>query len=111
MASKALKPNHSSPIAPANTAVLAYDLGGTKVSVGIVNSKGKILAEIREEVQIQEGKAAVLNQLVRLGKEFLKGYPKIKRVGIASAGPLDPRKGVLLDPTNFTSKHGTWGKV
>ncbi len=91
--------------------VLAYDLGGTKVAVGVVNSKGKILAEIREPVVIDQGKKAVLEQLGKLGRQFINKYPKIKSVGMASAGPLDPYKGILLDPTNFASKEGTWGIV
>lgn len=103
MVKKNLKPI----IAP----VLSYDLGGTKVAVGVINSKGKILAEVRESVRIEDGKQAVIDQLVKLGKNFLSEFPKIKKVGMASAGPLDPQKGVLLDPTNFTSRHGSWGKV
>ena len=38
-------------------------------------------------------------------------HPNVKRAGIASAGPLDPIGGVLLDPTNFASASGTWGHV
>jgi glucokinase len=89
--------------------VLAYDLGGTKVSVGAVTSKGQVLEEIREPVLIQQGKAAVISQLARLGREFIKKYPKIKKVGMASAGPLDPQHGLLLDPTNFQGPEGHWG--
>jgi glucokinase len=88
-------------------------LGGTKVAVGVVDSNGKILAEKRVPVVIAEGKKAVLRQLADLGCEFIRNYPSIKRVGIASAGPLDPKKGVLLDPTNFVSAKEPqgWGKV
>ena len=93
--------------------VLAYDLGGTKVAVGVIDSSGKILAETRVPAVIEEGKAAVLKQLVMLGRELLKRYPAVKRIGIASAGPLDPKKGLLLDPTNFVSAKEPkgWGKV
>jgi len=93
------------------TKVLSYDLGGTKVAAGVVNSRGKILDEIRVPVEIEKGKTAVLNQLCDLGQQLLAKHPTIKSVGIASAGPLDPYKGVLLDPTNFASSKGTWGKV
>ena len=91
--------------------VLAYDLGGTKVSVGAVTSSGKVLEEIRVPVEIDKGKAAVIEQLADLGKKILAKYPKIRRAGIASAGPLDPDKGLLLDPTNFSTTGDTWGKV
>lgn len=91
--------------------VLAYDLGGTKVAVAVVSSQGKVLEELRVPVVLEQGKTAVLNQLSELGKKFLTRYPEIKSVGIASAGPLDPYRGILLDPTNFSSSQGTWGKV
>lgn len=91
--------------------VLAYDLGGTKVSVGVVNSRGKILTTHREPALIKKGKQATLDQLIDLGKQMIKKHPGIKAVGIASAGPLDPIKGELLDPTNFSGPDGHWGKV
>lgn len=95
----------------AQTKVLAYDLGGTKVAVGVINSKGKVLDEIRVPVLFEKGKKAVIDQLTDLGKSFLNKNPEIQKVGIASAGPLDPIQGVLLDPTNYASAQGTWGKV
>jgi glucokinase len=91
--------------------VLAYDLGGTKVAVGVVDSTGKILAFHREAAFIKQGKKATLDQLVRLGKGMIKRFPSISAVGIASAGPLDPVKGDLLDPTNFSGPEGNWGRV
>lgn len=91
--------------------VLAYDLGGTKVAVGVVDSRGKVLVEVREPVSVEKGKAAVLRQLAEIGQALLEEYPEIRTVGVASAGPLDIQKGILLDPTNFKTKGKTWGKV
>ncbi len=96
---------------PVPPLVLAYDLGGTKVAVGVVDSKGKILEEMRVPAVFDQGKDAVLKQLGELGAGLIQRFPKIKRVGIASAGPLDASKGLLLDPTNFKSEHGPWGIV
>jgi glucokinase len=96
----------------AQKAVLAYDLGGTKVSVGVVNHRGKILEELRVPVEVQKGKLGVLRQLAELGKKFLERHPEIERAGVASAGPLDPRRGLLLDPTNLVEPGGkSWGQV
>jgi glucokinase len=91
--------------------VLAYDLGGTKVAVGVVDSSGKILAFHREAAFIKQGKKATLAQLIRLGQEMITKFPTIESVGIASAGPLDPVNGDLLDPTNFAGPEGNWGRV
>ncbi len=91
--------------------VLSYDLGGTKIAIGIVSARGRILEEKRVPARFENGKDAVLKQLIELGKEFLKKHPEAKKVGIASAGPLDPNRGILLDPTNFASEKGRWGRV
>lgn len=88
---------------------LAYDLGGTKVAVGAVDDRGEILEEMRQPVVIQRGKAAVIDQLAALGVDVMSRHPRIRHGGIASAGPLDPLRGHLLDPTNFTSAEGSWG--
>ena len=91
--------------------VLAYDLGGTKVAVAVVNREGIVLEEAREPVPYDQGKAAVIQLLANIGLQLIARYPGIKRVGMASAGPLDPLKGMPLDPTNFASTEGTWGKT
>lgn len=94
--------------------VLAYDLGGTKVQVGVVTQSGKVLEETRVPVAVEKGKAGVIAQLAELGKDFLSRHRDVKRVGMASAGPLDPVRGLLLDPTNLANpsdKKGGWGKV
>ncbi len=94
--------------------VLAYDLGGTKVHVGVVDETGRVLTEQRVPVVVEQGKNAVINQLAELGREYLKHYPEIRQVGLASAGPLDPIRGLLLDPTNIANPSDpkkSWGKV
>lgn len=91
--------------------VLAFDLGGTKIAAAVVNARGRVMEELREPALFADGKAAVLAQMTRMGKNLISSHRSIKRVGIASAGPLDPVRGVLLDPTNFASKHGSWGKT
>ncbi|OFZ83206.1 MAG: hypothetical protein A2583_02000 [Bdellovibrionales bacterium RIFOXYD1_FULL_53_11] len=94
--------------------VLAYDIGGTKVACGVVNGRGKVLEEVRVPIALEKGCTAVMKQLAGLGHGFLKRYPGIRSVGVASAGPLHPSRGVLLDPTNFGAARGhekTWREV
>jgi len=94
-----------------NRIVLAYDLGGTKLHVAVVHSRGKILKEWKEKARFDLGKKAVLRQLIDFGKQALAEFPGIDSIGMASAGPLDPGKGILLDPTNFAGPEGRWGRV
>src|SRR4051812_22446051 len=89
--------------------VLAYDLGGTKVAVGVVDERGRVLEEMREPVRSADGKDAVVRQLSDMGLNLLKRHRGIRRVGMASAGPLIPDRGVLLDPTNLSAGGPSWG--
>lgn len=91
--------------------VLAYDLGGTKFHVAVVTERGKILREWRDKARFDLGKAAVLRQLTDVGTLAIQEFPEIAQIGMASAGPLDPAKGLLLDPTNFAGPEGRWGTV
>lgn len=81
------------------------------MAVGVVNSRGKVLEEIRVPTLVERGKSAVIHQMVTIGRSFLEKNPQILKVGIASAGPLDPIHGILLDPTNFSGPKGKWGQV
>ena len=91
--------------------VLSYDLGGTKIAVGVIHRSGRIIDEIRAPAEFHKGKAAVLKKLIELGKTFLEHHPDITQVGMASAGPLDPIRGLLLSPTNFSTKTEKWKNV
>jgi glucokinase len=120
-----LEPMHTGIVNPASKrskgpksfsgVVLAYDIGGTKVHAGVVDAAGRVLADKRTLVDFSKGKDAVLKQWIQVGREVLVSAAqkkpglarRVQRIGVASAGPLDPVKGVLLDPTNF----GGWGTV
>ncbi|MEN9722094.1 MAG: hypothetical protein RJB38_80 [Pseudomonadota bacterium] len=92
--------------------VLAYDIGGTKVHTAVVDARGTVLDEYRVAVDFSAGKESVFRQWADAGKRLLANHPEVSRVGVASAGPLDPARGVLLDPTNFVSARGeSWGVV
>lgn len=91
--------------------VLAYDLGGTKVAAGIVDSRGKILSEVRAPVLLKDGPRALVHQMAELGRELIRRQGPVTRVGIASAGPLHPSRGLLLEPTNMKSRGKGWGEV
>lgn len=90
---------------------LAFDLGGTKLAAGVVSDRGEVLSELREPTQSQGRPEDLVDQIERLARTLLARHKGVTRVGIASAGPLDPRAGVLLDPTNFGAKAQSWGQV
>ena len=92
---------------------LVFDLGGTKLAAGIVSETGEIFHYTKEPARIPRGFDAVVDQFVTLGRRLLdtEEGQDAGRVGVASAGPLDPYKGLLLDPTNFFTNGKSWGVV
>ena len=91
--------------------VLAFDLGGTKIATAVVDANGNILKETRTKTDLSKGPHSLIQALTALAKEFITEYPNVSSVGIASAGPLDPNRGVLLNPTNLKTKGKLWGKI
>src|SRR5215472_15663386 len=79
--------------------VLGVDIGGTKVAVGVVDHKGKILRQSRTPMQAkgssEAGLQAVLDAIDTLNSGDIGG------IGVCAPGPLDPTSGVVLNPPNL----------
>jgi glucokinase len=91
--------------------VLAFDLGGTKLITGIVNQDGQIIEHQKKLIHSGRGPDQLIELMASEAKIFLKKHPEVKKAAIASAGPLDPAKGILLDPTNLKTDGQSWGQV
>lgn len=81
---------------------VGVDIGGTKVAAGLVNAKGEISSPVRVPMitsgSAQQGLDSILNAITRV---LPKSSDGIKGIGICSAGPLDPKTGVILNPPNL----------
>lgn len=64
--------------------VLAVDLGGTKLAIGVVSPQGKLLAEIQEPT-CQDGPEAGMEQIVRMARTLLAS-PEIAPLNVEAAG-------------------------
>jgi glucokinase len=87
--------------------VIGVDIGGTKVAAGLVNERGKILFQSRTPMVADRDGAAGLSAVVAAIEEIFaksdeggKRKPGIRGIGICSPGPLDPKRGVVLNPPN-----------
>ena len=95
--------------------ILAIDLGGTKIAVGIVNFQGKVLSKLIEPTQIKLGPRGVIRQMIRMGKQVQTNADRTQTntegqcgsvssqcksvlmgVGIGAAGPMDAEKGIII---------------
>ncbi|WP_258058945.1 ROK family glucokinase [Arthrobacter sp. B1805] len=80
---------------------VGIDIGGTKVAAGVVDVRGRILAEARRATPGQDARAVeeVIAELVReLSREY-----RIRSVGIGAAGWMD-----LSNSTVLFSPHLAW---
>jgi glucokinase len=84
--------------------VVGVDLGGTWVRVVLSNRKGEFLERASDRIDISSSDA-ISAQIVKL-VHFLcqkRGLDvaSLRGVGVASAGPLIQKEGVLINPTNM----------
>ena len=89
--------------------ILCFDLGGTNIRSAVINSSGKILAQNRLSVLGATGFSDLLKLFAQVVEPFHSAGLSWEAVSVASAGPLDPVTGVLLDPTNFMTDAKGWG--
>jgi glucokinase len=92
----------------ANTHVIAIDIGGTKMAVAVVRGDGHIVVQQRIATDAARGPEQALTRLTELVRAVrAEANVAIDGCGIGSAGPLDPRAGVILSPTNLPD----WDRV
>jgi glucokinase len=82
-------------------AALGVDIGGTKVAIGVVNREGKILAQQRAPMVASGSAEAGLDAVtVAIDSKLSSTTMEIESIGICAPGPLDPMRGIVLNPPN-----------
>jgi len=67
--------------------VLAVDIGGTKILVGLVDAEGTIVASEQVATPAREGAEAIIAAVAGLAKEVLAAAPSpVSRCGVGTAG-------------------------
>jgi glucokinase len=88
-----------------NDFTLGVDIGGTKVAAGLVNAKGTILFQTRVTMPAREdadaGFAAVERAINAVFEQHPEAQASLTGIGICAPGPLDPIRGVVLNPPNL----------
>ena len=79
---------------------LGVDIGGTKVAAGLVSDSGRILTRAREAMSARGTAADGLAAVQAAIAAALDGRSALG-IGISSPGPLDPRRGLVLNPPNL----------
>src|SRR5258708_6351017 len=88
---------------------LGVDIGGTKVAAGLVDAKGTIVFQTRVAMPAREDAAAGFAAVERAINDVLGKHPEARAsltgIGICAPGPLDPIRGVVLNPPNLPCWH------
>jgi len=88
-----------------NDFTLGVDIGGTKVAAGLVDARGTILFRTRAAMPAQEdaaaGFAAVERAINAVFEKHPEAHASLAGIGICAPGPLDPIRGVVLNPPNL----------
>jgi glucokinase len=85
--------------------IVGIDLGGTKISGAIANQKGEILHCMRVKTLAYEGVNAILDRIKMIIQALIDhvgiSYGDIIGIGIGSPGPLDSKKGIVINSPNL----------
>ena len=91
-------------------AVLAFDIGGTKLAAGVVDVTGEVHAFDVAPTEATQGPDAAVPRLFELGRKVVDAsgipWPEIGALGICCGGPLDRERGVLLAPLHLPGWEG-----
>ena len=86
-------------------AVLALDIGGTKLAAGVVDESGGVRSFVVAPSDAHLGPERGLERLFSLGRTAVGDsgldWSEIGAVGIGCGGPLDADRGVLLSPPHL----------
>jgi glucokinase len=84
--------------------VIGVDVGGTKVAAGLVDCKGVIRSHVRGLMISNQGAAAGLEAVRAVIDQVspaTQAQNSIRAIGICSPGPLDPSRGIVVNPPNL----------
>lgn len=83
--------------------VLALDIGGTKLAVGVVTADGRVHGLRVAPTHRDRGPEDVVERLFALGREAVRGAAlgPVGAVGISCGGPLDAPSGLLESPPHL----------
>jgi len=89
--------------------VVGIDLGGTKIAGALVDLKGKAIRKSSLPTNAWEGEKEVSNRILKVVDELLNNEgqdlkvskDEIRAIGIGSPGPLDVKRGMILNSVNL----------
>ncbi|MFD7296644.1 ROK family protein [Streptomyces sp. NPDC059897] len=87
--------------------VAALDIGGTKIAGALVDDRGHLLVRAQRPTPAQEDGDTVMGAVAEVLRELTAdaAWPRVRAVGIGSAGPVDRSRGTV-SPVNVPGWRG-----
>lgn len=82
------------------TVLAGIDLGGTQVRVAVAEDDGRIVGSARTRTGLLDGPAGMAGWAAREARRIARDRP-LAGVAIGAPGPIDTRRGVLVNPPNL----------
>ena len=90
---------------PADMRLLGIDIGGTKISICIGDTNGRIQDSQRMPTQAVEGPGRCIQRMIEMTQALLKknglSVPDVSAIGISAPGPVSLQKKMMLEPPNM----------
>ncbi|HNW59809.1 MAG TPA: ROK family protein [bacterium] len=88
--------------------VIGIDLGGTKIYAAVIDRKGSILGSERKKTKAELGFPVTVTRMAECARAAAAtaGLPweAIRAIGVGSPGPLDLKKGLIIETPNLAWK-------
>jgi glucokinase len=85
---------------------LAIDLGGTNIRVALCDDAGHILKQETHPTRAQQGAEDVFARLVAHTRALADDWSRVRGIGLAAPGPLDPWRGIIHQAPNIPGIDG-----
>lgn len=83
---------------------MGIDIGGTNLRAAVISDKGEIIETFKVKNETEKGAEYNLNKIADVLKNKWSKY-NISKAGVGCPGPLDLKKGMILNPPNLKD----WG--
>ncbi|MHB0876188.1 MAG: ROK family protein [Anaerolineae bacterium] len=84
----------------AGSRIALVDLGGTQIRVAISDNSGHFEARIARQTPPEGGQATMLALKAAIREGIAQGGGKVDAIAIVAPGPLDPRRGIVVNAPN-----------
>src|SRR2546427_10926854 len=80
------------------------DLGGTQVRVALARSDGHLITSVKTKTPLLKNPQGMVDWAAS-EIDRLRGREKVRRIAIGAPGPIDLKRGILVNPPNLPWKN------